>query len=278
MAGSWKHGWIPLTPGAVLSKNHGRKPGGKSKLGQKLAGMKKSSSSGSGPRSRQFRPAGGPRPDSGASKSGAAASTGRKPHSKAALAGKPGTPPGLRQPARNHKPAPSSLAEENYRLANMTAKERIAERKRQDREATQEAEHKQLENARRAQAAEDAERQKKLDAFEAAQGRRDETHRAAEARRAAEKVEAEKKRKAEEAEEQERARRAEGAQLARRGAWLYRRGEYDEAIEHMKRAAATDPGRRDKYEDLIRQIKERRRKEPQGTSKTHRKTALTGGR
>lgn len=28
MAGQWKHGWIPISPGAVASKNHGHKPGG----------------------------------------------------------------------------------------------------------------------------------------------------------------------------------------------------------------------------------------------------------
>jgi hypothetical protein len=46
MAGQWKHGWIPISPGAVMSKNHGRKPGGGSKLGKKLTGM----NSGSKPR------------------------------------------------------------------------------------------------------------------------------------------------------------------------------------------------------------------------------------
>ncbi|HEX6990372.1 MAG TPA: hypothetical protein VF151_00740, partial [Gemmatimonadales bacterium] len=39
----WKHGWIPLTPGAIHSKNHGRKPGPKSKLGRQLARLSSSS-------------------------------------------------------------------------------------------------------------------------------------------------------------------------------------------------------------------------------------------
>lgn len=34
MPGKWKHGYIPLTPAAVRSKNHGRKPGPGSKLGK----------------------------------------------------------------------------------------------------------------------------------------------------------------------------------------------------------------------------------------------------
>lgn len=48
----WKHGWIPLTPGAIRSKNHGRTPGPKSKLGRQLANLTSSSGSGSGGRSR----------------------------------------------------------------------------------------------------------------------------------------------------------------------------------------------------------------------------------
>lgn len=38
MAGTqnWKHGWIPLTPGAARQKNHGSKPGPKSKLSQQM--------------------------------------------------------------------------------------------------------------------------------------------------------------------------------------------------------------------------------------------------
>jgi hypothetical protein len=32
MPGKWKHGYIPLTPAAVMSKNHGHKPGAGSKL------------------------------------------------------------------------------------------------------------------------------------------------------------------------------------------------------------------------------------------------------
>lgn len=39
----WKHGWIPLTPGAIRSKNHGRQPGLKSKLGRRLARLSSSS-------------------------------------------------------------------------------------------------------------------------------------------------------------------------------------------------------------------------------------------
>jgi hypothetical protein len=33
----WKHGWVPLTPGAARSKNHGRKPGAGSALSRMVA-------------------------------------------------------------------------------------------------------------------------------------------------------------------------------------------------------------------------------------------------
>ena len=39
----WKHGWVPLSPGATLEKNHGRKPAGKSGAGSP-AGKSPSSS------------------------------------------------------------------------------------------------------------------------------------------------------------------------------------------------------------------------------------------
>lgn len=41
----WKHGWIPLTPGAVIQKNHGKRPGPKSKLGRVMASVSESSPS-----------------------------------------------------------------------------------------------------------------------------------------------------------------------------------------------------------------------------------------
>src|SRR5690606_37282554 len=33
----WKHGWVPLTPGAARSKNHGKKPGASSALSRLVA-------------------------------------------------------------------------------------------------------------------------------------------------------------------------------------------------------------------------------------------------
>lgn len=45
MAQQWKHGWIPLTPGAVRAKNHGKAPGKGSKLGKQMAALKKNSGS-----------------------------------------------------------------------------------------------------------------------------------------------------------------------------------------------------------------------------------------
>src|SRR5690606_27584766 len=33
----WKHGWIPLTPGAAREKNHGKKPGGGSLIARMVA-------------------------------------------------------------------------------------------------------------------------------------------------------------------------------------------------------------------------------------------------
>lgn len=41
----WKHGWIPLTPGAVIQKNYGKRPGPKSKLGRVMASVSESSPS-----------------------------------------------------------------------------------------------------------------------------------------------------------------------------------------------------------------------------------------
>ena len=44
MAQQWKHGWIPLTAGAVREKNHGKTPGPGSKLGKSQAARNKGTS------------------------------------------------------------------------------------------------------------------------------------------------------------------------------------------------------------------------------------------
>lgn len=238
MAGGhqWKHGWIPLTPSAVASKNHGRKPGSGSKLGKLMAGGTKSP--------------GKSKVDSKV-KTGPSSQRPKKPHRKSAL-----------EAARKQHAADKQLyelqqrhAEDRRREAAKTPDQRIAETMQRIKEGGEQREREHLAEARRAVAKEAAEEQWKRDNYEAARQRGIEARREGDARRAKEKAAKDAALEKEAAEES--ARRHEGARIARLGAALFKNGEYQKAIEHFERGAQADPGRREQYEDLIRQARNR---------------------